>query len=233
MYLNTSLLQDVIHLVYPHQCNGCGSDLLERKELLCTYCIKSLPHTNFAKLKNNMIEEIFSGRLDIQAAHSEFYFSKGQLIQHLIHQLKYKNNQEIGFYLGALMGKTLMKSERFEKIDILIPLPMHKEKEIKRGYNQATIIANGIASIIQIPVLSQVIIRNRLAETQTQKHRAERWKNVADSFVIANKESIKGKNILLIDDVITTGATLEACGKKILEIEGTRLSIATLALASK
>ena len=228
-----NIFSSTLHLFYPHVCTGCGSDLLQQDNLLCLRCINNLPHTNFAQHNNNPVEKIFWGRIPITAAHSEFYFSKEFLIQHLIHQLKYKNNTAIGFYLGELMGKTLSNSNRFNNIDYLIPLPLYPYKEHKRGYNQATIICNGMSDVMNIPVLNGNVIRQKFTETQTRKHRTERWENVEGSFKIKNAELLKGKNILLVDDVITTGATLEACGSIVLQTEGIKLYIATLAHAAK
>lgn len=182
---------------------------------------------------NNLIEKIFRGRLPLIAGHSEFYFAKNELIQHLIHQLKYNHNLEIGIYLGEITGNTLLKSTRFEDIDYLIPLPLYPEKQFKRGYNQAEVICNGIHKSTMIPVMANNIVRQRATETQTRKHRAERWQNVAGSFVVTEPATLTGKHVLLIDDVITTGATIEACGQAILTVEGTSLSIAALAHASK
>lgn len=227
------ILEDVLHLIYPHTCNGCGSDLLSGKQLLCFQCLNDLPHTGFAQYENNMIENIFRGRIVVKAAHSEFYFSKGELVQHLVHQLKYKGNREIGEYLGGMMGETLLTSQRFTQLDMIIPLPMFSDKEFKRGYNQATIIAGGVAKKMQVVLNTNLVTRNRLTETQTRKHRQERWQNVDGSFSISDPGKLKGKNILLIDDVITTGASIEACAAAVLNIPGTTLSIATLAHASK
>ncbi len=228
-----NIFTDALYLFYPHICLGCGSDIIDKKNLLCLYCINELPHTNFALHENNPVEKIFTGRIKIKAAHSEFYFSKGQLVQHLIHQLKYKNNKEIGYYLGELMGNSLLRSNRFSNIDYLIPLPLFADKEFKRGYNQAEIICQGIHISTQIPVMLNNVVRRRSTETQTRKHRTERWENVEGSFTIMNPATLKGKNLLLVDDVITTGATLEACGQVILRVPDTSISFASLAHASK
>jgi len=233
MTLLKNVLADALHLFYPHICTGCGSDLINKNNLLCINCIHDLPHTDFALHENNPIEKIFTGRIKFKAAHSEFYFSKGQLIQHLIHLLKYKNNKEIGYYLGEIVGNTLLKTDRFSNIDYLIPLPLYPDKEFKRGYNQAEIICQGIYSSTRIPVMANNVVRQRPTETQTRKHRSERWENVDGSFITRNPAILTGKSVLLVDDVITTGASLEACGQIILQVPGTIISFASLAHASK
>ncbi|MEO6538323.1 MAG: phosphoribosyltransferase family protein [Ferruginibacter sp.] len=228
-----NFFSDAIHFFYPHICTGCGSDLLGKQELLCLKCLAHLPHTQFEKYVDNPIEKIFTGRFPLKAGSSEFYFSKSQVIQQLIHQLKYKGNKEIGFYLGAMMGKNILASPRFSTFDFLIPLPLYADKEFKRGYNQAEIICNGMSSVMQIPVLTKNIIRHRSTQTQTHKHRTERWENVVGSFAVNNAAALINKNILLVDDVITTGATLEACCQTLLQVPGITVSVATLAIASK
>ena len=233
MNLASTILSPLKHLFYPHVCTGCGSDLIDDNNLLCLQCINDLPHTNFEMHANNPVEKIFWGRLTVMAATSEFYFTKGTLIQTLIHQFKYKSNIDVGLYLGAIMGRSLLNSNRFTTIDALIPLPLNAEKEFKRGYNQATILCNGMAEVMGVLVIKNNVVRNRFTETQTKKHRAERWENVESSFGTNDSAALRNKHILLVDDVVTTGATLEACGTEILKIEGTKLSIATLAYASK
>lgn len=228
-----NIVNSTLHLFYPHICTGCGSDLLEADNLLCLKCIHDLPHTGFAGLPNNPVEKYFWGRVPLTAAYSQFYFSKEFLIQHLIHQLKYKGDTEIGFYLGEMMGKTLLHSNRFSSIDALIPLPLYADKEHKRGYNQAAVICNGISAVMNVPVLNGAVIRQKNTETQTRKHRTERWENVKQSFNVVKEKELAGKHLLLVDDVVTTGATLEACGQVILEASGIKLSIATLAYAPK
>ena len=220
-------------MFYPHLCIGCGSDLLPDNELLCLRCIHDLPHTEFEKYPNNPIERIFIGRVPIVAATCGFYFSKGELIQNLIHELKYKGNKDAGIYLSELMGNQMMKSERFKNIDYLIPLPQFAEKENKRGFNQADIVCLGLSNTMNIPTLTKNVVRNRFTETQTKKHRTERWENVFESFKVNEESVLKNKHILLVDDVITTGATLDACAQVINKIEGIKISIATLAFASK
>lgn len=227
------LLQGARQLFYPHTCDGCGSDLLQAKSLLCIRCLSDLPHTNFAFHENNPVERIFTGRLPVMAAHAEFYFTKNELIQHLIHSLKYRGNKEIGIYLGEMLASTVLESGRFNEMDYLVPLPLFADKEYKRGYNQAEVICRGINRVLNIPVLTDNLVRQRATKTQTRKHRTERWQNVEGSFFLKNPEAVEDKNMLLIDDVLTTGATLEACGATLLQARGVRLYLAVIALASK
>jgi ComF family protein len=231
--LTKTILTDPLHLFYPHTCTGCGSDLLANDQLLCLRCIKELPHTHYAKYPGNVIERIFTGRIPVKAAHSEFYFSKSETIQHLIHQLKYRGNKDIGQYLGEITGDSILKSGRFSNIDMLVPLPLYADKQFKRGYNQAEIICNGISLSTNIPVQINNLIRQRATETQTRKHRTDRWQNVEGSFNILKPGLLNGKSLLLVDDVITTGATLEACGQAILKYTNATISIVALAYVSK
>ncbi|MFC4262628.1 ComF family protein [Ferruginibacter yonginensis] len=228
-----NLLTSVTHLFYPHICNGCGTDALSNQQLLCIQCINDLPYTYFEPVPQNPIEHIFTGRLAINAATAGFYFAKGAIMQQLMHELKYKSNKEIGIYLGSLLGEQLLQSNRFNNIDYLIPLPMFKDKEYKRGYNQATVICEGLQSKMNIPILHNTVIRSHYTETQTKKSRTARWDNVSESFKVQHPATLKGKHILLVDDVITTGATLEACAQKIYTVENVQISIATLTTASK
>lgn len=228
-----TIFQSTTNLFFPHLCNGCGSDTLTTKEILCNDCINNLTHTEFEKHPNNPIEKIFIGRVPIQAAHSQFYFSKGEMLQNLIHDFKYKGNLEIGLYLSQIMGTKMLESNRYNAIDYLIPLPLFAEKEFKRGFNQAAVICDGIALAMNVKVLKNVVTRIKFTETQTKKHRTERWDNVAESFTVEDKKILENKHVLLVDDVITTGATLDACAQKIIAVTGTKISIATLTTASK
>lgn len=225
------LLHSALHLFYPHTCTGCGSDLLPHHELLCATCIAQLPHTGFAALPGNLIEQIFTGRLPLRTAYAQLYFTKDGLVQHLIHQLKYKGNIDMGLYLGRIMGQTILDAPRFQPIDRLVPLPMYAAKERQRGYNQATVLCQGMAEVLQVPIDTQLVIRQRNTQTQTRKQRTGRWQNVEGSFAVTHPTALAGKHILLVDDVVTTGATLDACGHAILQVPGTTLSVASLAYA--
>ena len=166
------------------------------------------------------------------AAGSAFYFNKHTKRQRLIHLLKYNGRTDVGWQLGRLMALQLSAADRFRNIDLLLPLPLFPDKEKKRGYNQATILCQGMAEIMNVPINTNCIIRKRATETQTKKGRGDRWQNVAESFEVQNQSVLENKNILLVDDVITTGATLDACGQALRTIPGIGLSLFTLAYAA-
>jgi len=216
-------------MLYPHHCEGCGTDVLEEDDILCAKCLHHLPVTNFCNAIDNPVEKTFYGRLNFSNATAAYYFTKDSLLQHLMIQLKYRNNKEAGFYLGKQLGYQLQQAERFNTVDVLVPLPLNPKKEIKRGYNQAMVICEGIAAVWQKPILKGVVIRTQFTETQTQQDRIHRWQNMQHVFAVANENAIIGKHVLLVDDVITTGATLEACGAAILKVAETKLSIASVA----
>ncbi len=192
------------------------------------HCYANLPETNFAAYANNPIEKIFYGRLNIELATAGYYFHKHSVLQRLIHQLKYKGNKEVGRQLGKWFGLQLQKNNRFAAVQALVPLPLYPDKEKRRGYNQSTVICDGIAEVLQIPVINNAVIRKRYTDTQTKKGRSDRWTNVDNSFTISNAEALSYKHVLLVDDVITTGATLEACGSALKTADGLTLSIAAL-----
>lgn len=222
---------DFLNLFFPNLCEACGEPLVKHENILCLSCLYKLPRTNFYRHKNNPIARIFWGRAEINAATSFLFFNKGGNVQTLIHGFKYKGKVETGKYLGELMGKELQKSELYNTVDIVIPVPLHPKKLRLRGYNQSDIIARGISNSTGIHTDSEVLVRTEFTETQTKKSRYNRWENVKGKFAISQKQLIEGKHILLVDDVLTTGATLEACAQTLLHVPNTTVSLATLAYA--
>jgi ComF family protein len=213
-------------------CEGCGSDLLDENNFLCLHCLSALPQTSFQWHHNNPIEKLFWGRLPVANATAQYYYTKESLVQRIMHSFKYRGNKELGSYLGNLMGQQILLSNRYLNIDALVPLPLYPAKERARGFNQATILCEGIAKQLQKPLLKDVIARTSYTQTQTKKNRVDRWKNMEGRFEVINKDKLQGKHILLVDDIITTGATLEACGRALLQVDNIQLSVATLCFSS-
>lgn len=193
--------------------------------------MEDLPQTDFHLFADNPMEKHFWGRLPVVNGTSQFYYTKESMMQKLMHEFKYRGNKELGLYLGRLLGRSLQES-RFNDIEALVPLPLFPSKEKKRGFNQSQVLCEGITEILSIPVLNDVIVRIADTETQTKKNRVERWQNMEGKFELIDPQAVKGRHVLLIDDVITTGATLEACGRELIKAEGLRLSIATLCFSS-
>ncbi len=227
--LSSVWIRDFAGLFFPKTCVSCGKPLYSSEEVLCMKCQYRLPRTNFHLTHENPVLEIFGGRLPLYSATSFLFFNKGGMSQQLIHQLKYKGKKEIGPYVGKLFGGQLNKSKWFKDADALIPVPLHPKKQFKRGYNQSLLLTQGMASAMNAEVYPKILYRKIHSSTQTKKSRYQRWKNVKDIFEIKHAETLEGKHIILIDDVITTGATLEACGNKLMQIPGIKISVASLA----
>lgn len=226
------MLNDFFALIYPKVCVACGKSLFKKEYSICTYCSYHLPKTNFHLLTNNPIEKIFWGRVEIFSAASFYNFGKGGKVQHLIHELKYKGQKDVGVTIGNLYGSELKKSKNFNSIDTIIPVPLHPKKQKKRGYNQSEFFAEGLSKSMNVQTDFKTLFRVYESETQTKKSRFNRWKNVESVFQLKNEERLKGKHILLVDDVITTGATIEACAQTLLQIPETKVSVATIAYAN-
>jgi ComF family protein len=232
MRLLHAIKESLLHLAFPHVCEGCGTDTLQKDHYLCVHCLDALPQTAYPLHPDNPVEQLFWGRLPVHRAAAHYYFTKESTLQHLVHEFKYRGHKELGLYLGRLMGYSLQASARFTDIEALVPLPLHPSKERRRGFNQALVLCEGIAAVLQKPVLNDVVIRSEPTESQTKKSRIERWQNMEGKFKVVDTRSLEGKHVLLVDDVVTTGATLEACGQALLQAPGLRLSFATLCTSS-
>ena len=220
-----------VNLFYPRLCESCSNYLFKNEVCICTRCLFHLPKTDFHLEKNNPVSILFWGRVKINYAASYYTFSKGSLFQKLIHKLKYQNKQEIGIALGRHFGESLKKSDFFKDIDLIVPVPLHPKKEKIRGYNQAYLVAIGLGKTMQKPVDTGNLIRMVHTDSQTKKNKLERWQNVDSIFEITDSTALENKHILLVDDVVTTGSTLESCAHAILKAERAQVSIATLAYA--
>ncbi len=226
------MFNDFIALIFPHICVSCGKSLYKNEHSICTYCAYYLPKTNFHLENDNPIAKIFWGRVPVFSAAAYYGFNKGGKVQHLIHQLKYKGQKHIGVSVGKLYGYELKYCEDFNSVDTIIPVPLHPKRQRKRGYNQSDCFAEGLAESMNVEADYKTLYRAVESETQTKKSRFNRWQNVESIFQLRNPEKIEGKHILLVDDVITTGATLEACANTLLQVSGVKVSIVAMAYAA-
>lgn len=225
-------IKNFISLIYPDLCCICKRHLFRGEVHVCSYCLAALPETGFHTHADNQLSEIFTGRVRIEAGTALFHFQKGGMVQHLIHQFKYRKDLTLGFWLGQRLGSTLKHSPFFTDLDCIIPVPLHPDKEKKRGFNQSRIIGNGIGDMLDIPCRDDLLIRKDVTSSQTKKSRFHRWENVSGVFECPDKPSLENMKVLLIDDVVTTGATLEACALKLREAKGIRVWVATLGITT-
>jgi len=223
------MINDFFNLIFPKLCCACNNTLLKNEEIVCLNCVINLPKTNFHQDKDNPVSKVFWGRVEIEMATSFYAFSKKSKVQSLLHNLKYKGIKEVGFVVGELFGFELNESDYYKEIDVIIPVPLHKNKLKKRGYNQSEWIAKGLSKSMKVPVNAKSLYRKLDSETQTKKSRYNRWENVGEIFGVSD-DSINGKRVLLVDDVVTTGATLEACAHVLLE-NNCKVLVATIAYA--
>lgn len=232
MNFTNTFFDDIINLIYPKICAGCGTDLLSTHSFLCLDCINGMPFTDFYLHRENPVEKIFRGRIPVVTACALVYFTKQSAVQQLLHRLKYKGGKKAGEYIGRMMGANLKTCPWLSDVDGLVPLPLNIKKERRRGYNQAEVICSGISEEMHVPIFNNIVQRTRYSETQTRKSRMERWSNIESKFEMTKDTDISNRHLLLVDDVVTTGATLESCGRELLKQEGVKLSIATFAYTS-
>lgn len=220
--------RDFFSLFYPPGCELCSQVLVDGEDYICSSCWYKLPRTNHHKKKDNSLSAVFWGRVDIESACSIFFYQKGGCVQKLIHQFKYRGHRELGWYLGVRMGRLLVESEQYSDLDGIIPVPLHETKRKKRGFNQSEILARGIGKAMDLPVCTKSLLRISETHTQTRARRFFRWENVDSVFTVENEDLLKNRNLLLVDDVITTGATIDACASKLLSVAGVRVWVAAI-----
>jgi ComF family protein len=223
----------LLSLFFPRPCAGCGEPLERSDSCLCLTCLVSLPHTGYALMPGNPVEKIFWGRVPVEAACSELHFTRRSAVQSILHEIKYRGNREAGLFMGRMMGRSLEKSPFYRTIAGIVPLPLSADREKRRGYNQAGLLAEGMASILKVPVLGDALVRVEDTDTQTRRNRQERWENVKHAFRSEGRTHLGDQRILLVDDVVTTGATLEAAVSALREGTGCRVCISTLAYANR
>lgn len=224
-----SFLLDVAALIYPRICAGCSHSLFKHEQYICNKCYISLPKTNYHLQKENPIQKTFYGRADVALASSFLFFQKKGSVQKMMHALKYKGKPNVAHLLGKWYAQDLKQQQIFSNYDYIIPVPLHKKRAQKRGYNQSEYFANGLSEVLNIPVLNDVLIKTKFTETQTYKTREERVENTLSSFHVTQPEMIDNKKILLVDDIITTGATTEACILQLQKSASVIVSVASIA----
>ncbi len=220
----------MLNLLFPKVCVGCKQQLMKQEEVLCTACIHSLPLASFHKTGNSVLKDKFYGRFLLQNATALAYFQKRGLTQQLLHNLKYRGRKEISSFFGKWLGAELSEIDCYKEIDLVIPVPLHKQKLRKRGYNQVEGFGKEIASALNVPYRDDVLIKISKSGSQVFKTRILRFE-AEEVFSIQNLEAINNKHVLLVDDIITTGATLEKCALQLLKGENVSISIATIAVA--
>ncbi len=222
---------DLLNLFYPRLCAGCGTVLVNCEEHVCTGCLYKLPKTNFHLDRDNPMEQLFWGRVRLEYATACFYFDRSGKCRRILHHIKYRGRKELARYLGLLYGLELSRSGPFDSADLLLPVPLHSRREKKRGFNQSEWFAAGLAESMKKKVVNDVLVRVTGTQTQTNKSRIKRWENVENCFQVRNPEKVENSHVILVDDVVTTGATLESCATTLMRCTGVRISVLTIAYA--
>jgi len=225
------MLNQLLNFFYPRSCISCGNVLFPRERFFCLHCLHNLPETRYHEFTRSPLSLLLWGRVLVENTGAFLFYKKGNQVQKILHHLKYKGVKEIGFFLGNMYGMQLMQHEKWKAVDLIIPIPLHKKKEKKRGYNQSEWIAKGLSAGMQIPYNTDLLIRSEFTETQTKKSRFHRWQNVKEVFQLTNHEALRNKHVLICDDVLTTGATLEAAIQKLAVVPAIKISVVTLATA--
>ena len=221
-------IESFFQLLIPRQCVVCNRVLSHAEDGICTFCHIDIPRTHYHLQKDNRMEKQFWGQIPIERASAFFYYQKGSVYRNIIHALKYKGRKDVAKKMGMQLAQEMQDSDFWEDIDMIIPIPIHPKRLKKRGYNQSEWIAKGIATLRKLPINNRAVVRALHKKSQTSYSVAERWENVKEAFELRQPEGLAGKHILLVDDVLTTGATIRACASAFSEIEGVRFSILTL-----
>lgn len=221
---------NLLNLFFPKVCLGCNGYLGDNESYVCTSCRHQLPLTNFHLDNNDAVKNVLYGRLKLENATALLHFSKKGIVQQLMHNLKYRGHQDVGLFLGKWLGEELKTIEAYKDIDVVIPVPLHRSKLRRRGYNQVTKFGREIAKALDIEFNGTILQKRMATKTQVFKDRLLRTSGNSATFTISENQTLKGKHILLVDDIVTTGATIESCANALLTIEGVKISVATIAI---
>ena len=221
---------NLLNLFFPKVCLGCNTYLVDNESYICTNCRHELPLTNFHLDNNDALVNVFYGRVKLEHATALMHFSKKGIVQQLMHNLKYRGHQEVGLFLGEWLGEELKTIGAYQQIDVVVPVPLHSSKLRQRGYNQVTKFGEELAKALEIEFNSKVLQKTMATKTQVFKGRILRTSGSNATFNLSENQTLKGKHILLVDDIITTGATIESCVNALLTIEGVKISVAAMAI---
>lgn len=225
------MLPSIINIFFPKVCYACHDVLNDNEYDICTHCRNNLPVTNFHFNNDPTVLKVFYGRVKIEHATALLRFEKKGIVQQLIHSLKYKEQEQIGVFLGDWLGGELKTLKAYHDIDVVIPVPLHKKKLKKRGYNQVAKFGQQIALALNVPYVDDVLLKVTNTESQVLKKRLARWNDTNELFTLQKNHAIANKHILLVDDLITTGATMEACITVLNQAENIKISVASMAIA--
>lgn len=229
--ISKQYLEGFLSLVYPHFCIICGDELNDQREHFCFLCEQDLHYTSFEKYTEySVADEVFWGRLNIENVYALLYYENGNSTKEILHHIKYKEGTELGRFMGKMMGEKLKNHPKFANIDALVPIPIHSKKEFSRGYNQSLLIANGLSEVLGIPVI-EALYRKSHDESQTRKSKEERHKNVKGKFGLKEGALDACQHVLVVDDVLTTGSTLEFASRAVMESGELKVSLVTVAVA--
>ncbi len=229
--MRRTLFHDFVGLFLPRRCSACDGPLMRFEEALCLGCAEELPRTRFHDDEQNRVERLFQGKLRVEAASAFLHFSTDGMVQRMLHRLKYRGDDAIGRELGRRMARDLMGSRRFADVDVAIAVPLHPKKLHQRGYNQAQLLVDGMREEWPLKNVDDRLLRIVSTSTQTRRGRLDRWQNVRTAFAVENEEALTNAHVLLVDDVITTGATIEACARALESVPGVRISVFACACA--
>lgn len=227
-----SIFRSFLALFFPDLCIVCRERLIDGELHICTDCLLLIPKTSFHLQADNRLEQFFAGRIPFERAAAFAYFIKGGSLQQIVHELKYRRNPDIGYFMGKLSGDNIKGSDFINSVDLLVPVPLHPKRQKERGYNQSLKICEGISAVTGIPVDTESLVRTVNNPSQTKNSRFDRWKNVEDIFSLKNEDIFSNKHVLLVDDVITTGSTIESCVREIVKSDGAKISIFALGMAN-
>jgi ComF family protein len=228
-----TLINDFLSLIYPRHCEACANSLFKHENYICNHCKLSLPKSNYHKIFENELVQTFAGRVPLEKTLCFYMFEKSGKVQKLLHAIKYQDQKELASFIGELYANDLEKENTHMSFDLILPIPLHKQKLKVRGYNQSEWFAKGLAKGLKLPLDTTSFERVQETSTQTRKKKYERWENVEGIFNIKDRQTLVNKHILLVDDVITTGATIEAAWMALKDIEGIKVSVASIAFASR